>query len=223
MALPYFRYLPNFDYVSRLPNAKNISDYIQVKNLFRRAKINPDLFQNINFFTQYKIIGDERPDNVAFKIYDDPYLDWLVLLANNIINVEEEWPLSQKSFYNFMISKYGSETAFNEIHHYETNQIKDSNGRTVLKSGLEVQSTFTLTYFDSGLNQVITNTNVIASVTNYEYEDKIQDKKRNIYLVKPTYLNQILNDLEDGLLYQSGSSQYVNDNLAVGENIRLYE
>jgi hypothetical protein len=223
MALPYFRYLPNFDYVSRLPNAKNISDYIQVKNLFRRAKINPDLFQNINFFTQYKIIGDERPDNVAFKIYDDQYLDWLVLLANNIINVEEEWPLSQKSFYNFMISKYGSETAFNEIHHYETNQIKDSNGRTVLKSGLEVQSTFTLTYFDSGLNQVITNTNVIASVTNYEYEDKIQDKKRNIYLVKPTYLNQILNDLEDGLLYQSGSSQYVNDNLAVGENIRLYE
>lgn len=223
MSLPYFRYLPNFDYVSRLPNAKNISDYVQVKNIFRRAKINPDLFQNINFFTQYKIIGDERPDNVAFKIYDDQYLDWLVLLANNIINVEEEWPLSQQSFYNFMINKYGSETAFNDIHHYETTQIKDSNGRTVLKSGLEVQSTFTLTYFDSGLNQVVTNTNVIASVTNYEYEDKIQDKKRNIYLVKPTYLSQILNDLEEGLLYQSGSSQYVNDNLAVGENIRLYE
>jgi hypothetical protein len=223
MSLPYFRYLPNFDYVSRLPDAKNIGDYVQVKNLFRRAKINEELFQNINFFTKYKIVGDERPDNVAYKIYDDQYLDWLVLLANNIINVEEEWPLSQQSFYNFMLSKYGSETAFNNPHHYETVQVKDSNGRTILKAGLEVPSNYSITYFDSGLNQVVTNTNTTTMVTNYEYEDKIQDNKRNIYVVKGEYISEILNDLEEGLLYKSGSSQYVDENLAVGDNIRLYE
>jgi len=223
MSLPYFRYLPNFDYVSRLPDAKNIGDYVQVKNLFRRAKINEELFQNINFFTKYKIVGDERPDNVAYKIYDDQYLDWLVLLANNIINVEEEWPLSQQSFYNFMLSKYGSETAFNNPHHYETVQVKDSNGRTILKAGLEVPSDYSITYFDSGLNQVVTNTNTTTMVTNYEYEDKIQDNKRNIYVVKGEYISEILNDLEEGLLYKSGSSQYVDENLAVGDNIRLYE
>lgn len=223
MSLPYFRYLPNFDYVSRLPDAKNIGDYVQVKNLFRRAKINEELFQNINFFTKYKIVGDERPDNVAYKIYDDQYLDWLVLLANNIINVEEEWPLSQQSFYNFMLSKYGSETAFNNPHHYETVQVKDSNGRTILKAGLEVPSNYSITYFDSGLSQVVTNTNTTTMVTNYEYEDKIQDNKRNIYVVKGEYISEILNDLEEGLLYKSGSSQYVDENLAVGDNIRLYE
>jgi hypothetical protein len=223
MSLPYFRYLPNFDYVSRLPDSKYIGDYVQVKNLFRRAKINPELFQNINFFTKYKISGSERPDNVAYKLYENPYLDWLVLLANNIINVEEEWPLTQQSFFNYMLSKYGSETAFNEPHHYETIQIKDSNGRVILRRGLEVASGYSITYFDSGINQMVTNNNVAIVVTNYDYEDKIQDSKRNIFVVKGQYLSQIINDLEEGLLYKSGSTQYITDENAKGDNIRLYE
>lgn len=223
MALPYFRYLPNFDYVSRLPDSKYIGDYVQVKNLFRRAKINPELFQNINFFTKYQIVGNERPDNVAYGLYDNPYLDWLVLLANNIINVEEEWPLTQQSFFNYMLSKYGSETAFNEPHHYETSEIKDSNGKVIMRKGLEVASDYSITYFDSGTNQLVTNNNVSIVVTNYDYEDKIQDSKRNIFVVKGQYLSQILNDLEDGLLYKSGSSQYISDKNAKADNIRLYE
>jgi hypothetical protein len=223
MTQPYFRYLPNFEYVSRLPNSKNISDYIQVKNIFRRAKLNDEIFQNLAFFSKYKIIGDERPDNIAYKVYNDENLDWLILITNNIINVEEEWPLSQDSFYNFMISKYGSETNFNNPHHYETIQIKDSVGNILVQRGLEVPSTFTFRYYDSGLNQMVTKTNATSMVTNYEYEDKIQDSKRNIYILKAKYLSIILEELEDNLLYQSGSSQYVNDNLAVGENIRLYE
>tara|TARA_R110001606_G_scaffold28835_5_gene90758 strand:+ start:501 stop:1172 length:672 start_codon:yes stop_codon:yes gene_type:complete len=223
MALPYFRYLPNFDYVSRLPDSKYIGDYVQVKNLFRRAKINPELFQNINFFTKYQIVGNERPDNVAYRLYNNPYLDWLVLLANNIINVEEEWPLTQQSFFNYMLSKYGSETAFNEPHHYETSEIKDSNGKVIMRKGLEVASDYSITYFDSGTNQLVTNNNVSIVVTNYDYEDKIQDSKRNIFVVKGQYLSQILNDLEDGLLYKSGSSQYISDKNAKADNIRLYE
>ena len=86
MSKPYFRQLPNFDYISRLSGAK-ISEYIQVKNLFKKAKLREDIFQNLSFFTKYKIIGDDRPDNVAYEIYDDSTLDWLILLWNNIINI----------------------------------------------------------------------------------------------------------------------------------------
>ena len=64
----YFRGIPDFDYVSRLPDAK-ISDYIPVKNLFKRGKLREDIFGSLQYFTKYKIIGDERPDNVAYKIY----------------------------------------------------------------------------------------------------------------------------------------------------------
>ena len=118
MAKPYFKQIPNIQYVSRLKNAKNISDYIEVKNLFRRAKIASSVFQEATNFTKYKIIGDERPDNVAFKLYNDQYLDWLVLLANNIINVEDEWPLSQYSFDKYMISKYRTNEKIHGVHHY---------------------------------------------------------------------------------------------------------
>tara|TARA_B100000925_G_scaffold239376_1_gene188474 strand:- start:634 stop:1305 length:672 start_codon:yes stop_codon:yes gene_type:complete len=223
MALPYFRYVPKFEYVSRLPDSKNIGDFIEVKNLFRRAKISDNLFQNINFFTKYSIVGDERPDNVAFKFYDEPYLDWLVLTANNIINLEDEWPLSQQSFYNYMVSKYGSETAFNNPHHYETIEIKDSLGNVILKKGLEVASDYSITYFDSGNNQMVINTNVTVMVTNYEYEDAIQNEKRNIFIAKPLYIAQILDDMEQGLLYKEGSTDYISDEVMRAANIRLYQ
>ena len=85
MATPFFQYIPDFEYVSRLPGA-SLGDYITVKNLFRRAKINPVIFNNLTNFTKYKIIGDERPDQVAYKIYGSQYYDWIVLLSNNIIN-----------------------------------------------------------------------------------------------------------------------------------------
>ena len=222
MPKPYFQQLPDFEYANRSEDGKKISDFTKVKNLFRRAKINPELFQNINFFTKYTIIGNERPDNIAYKLYDNPYLDWLVLLANNIINVEEEWPLTQQSFFNYMLNKYGSETAFNEPHHYETSEVKDSNGRVVMKKGLEVHDGYSITYFDSGNNQLVTSNNISVVVTNYDYEDKIQDSKRDIFVVKGQYLSQIINDLEDGLLYKSGSSQYVSENIAKADNIRLY-
>ena len=87
MANPYFRQVPNFEYVNRTAGADDISNFINVKNLFKRGKLRSDIFGNVNFFTKYKVIGDERPDNVAFKLYQDPTLDWVVLLSNNIINI----------------------------------------------------------------------------------------------------------------------------------------
>jgi hypothetical protein len=89
----YFRQVPDFEYVSRLPDAK-ISDYIRVKNLFKRNILREDIFQNLAVFTKYEIKGNDRPDNVAFDFYSDSNLDWLVLTCNNIINVHTEWPLT---------------------------------------------------------------------------------------------------------------------------------
>jgi hypothetical protein len=102
----YFSKIPNFDYVSRLPNAK-ISDYIRVKNLFKKVKLREDIFKELAFFERYTIDGDDRPDNVAFKVYDDSTFDWVVLLSNNILNIQSEWPLPQRDFDEYLLSKYG--------------------------------------------------------------------------------------------------------------------
>ena len=106
MAKPYFRQVPDLEYVDRSPGDNTIGNYKNVKNLFKRAQLRQDIFGDLSFFTKYKIIGNERPDNVAQKFYNDPTLDWMVLLANNIINIQSEWPMNEYSFHNFLIDKY---------------------------------------------------------------------------------------------------------------------
>ena len=90
----YFDKVPDFEYVSRLPDA-NISDYIPVKNLFKRIALRQDIYQDLSFFTKYKITGNDRPDNIASNVYGRSDLDWVVLTSNNIINIQDEWPMPQ--------------------------------------------------------------------------------------------------------------------------------
>jgi hypothetical protein len=218
----YFSKVPNFDYVSRLPDAK-ISDYIQVKNLFKRAKLREDIFQELAFFDRYTIEGDDRPDNVAFKVYDDPTFDWVVLLSNNILNIQSEWPLPQTDFDRFLLDKYGDyDTLYNGIHHYETEEVKNSSGVTIVPAGLEVQNNYIVNYFDYVLNQQVETGNISVPVTNYEYEESLNNQKRLIYVLKPFYLNVVINDLESILPYKEGGTQFISENLKKGDNIRLY-
>lgn len=324
----YFRNVSNFNYISLLPDAK-ISDYITVKNFFRRGQIRPSIFNNIAYFDKYSIEGDERADQVANKIYGDPTLDWVVFLSNNLINVQDEWPLPSYVFDKVMLEKYGSyENLYSGIHHYETEEIKDSQGIMMLKSGIRISSTwktngnfievssskiqsltsnlttatlvtqsaingieagsqitlsnisesefngqfyisnvssgntviefqlnsvpanpnpvlstprveevhFTLgedselvgnsyyyEFYDSGLGYTIhvPKTTFVREVSNFEYETEQEEKKRQIYLLRPSYVGILLEDLNNIMRYKK-SSQYESNSLKKGDNSRLY-
>jgi hypothetical protein len=218
----YFRQVPNFEYVSRTADTKNISEYRTVKNLFKKGKLRDDIFGDLSFFTKYQIVGDNRPDNVAYEVYGDETLDWLILLSNNILNVQTEWPLTQDSFQNFLINKYGSDELIFETHHYETTRIIDSSGVTIVPAGLTVDSNYSVEYYDSNLESYVTKTNIAVPVTNYDYESKIEDAKRNIFVLKTDYINVVLNDMDEIMPYKEGSTQYVSETLKRAENIRLY-
>lgn len=218
----YFKKIPDFEYVSRLPDAK-ISDYITVKNLFKKGKLREDIFQNLSVFTKYQIKGDDRPDNVAFELYGDSSLDWVILVSNNIINIQTEWPLPQNDFDELMLGKYGDyNTLYNGIHHYETPEIKNSRGVVIVPEGLQVDSSYSVSYFDYFIDQQIDTGNIAIPVTNYEYEERIENDKRNIFTLKPRYLNIVLDDLEDIMTYRKGATQYVSDTLKKADNIKLY-
>ena len=218
----YFSEVPDFEYVSRLPDAK-ISDYIRVKNLFRRGFLREDIFQDLTFFTKYQVRGDDRPDNVAFEIYKDSTLDWLVLTANNIVNIQDEWPIPNSVFDELMTERYGSyENLIGGIHHYETVEVKDARDVVIVNKGLRVESTYSVTFFDERAGDMKTVTPTIP-ITNYQYEQKINEAKRNIYLLKPKYLQVVRDDLEDLMIYREGSTQYVSETLKRAENIRLYQ
>ena len=154
MSKPYFRYVPNFEYVSRTESSNSISDYTTVKNLFKRAILRTDIFENLTYFDKYTIIGDERPDNVANKVYGNSNLDWLVLLANNIIDINSEWPSPQSTFDEIMLEKYGSyENLYGGVHHYISREVKNSIGTVIFPAGIVIGSNYpSITYYDSGIN-----------------------------------------------------------------------
>jgi len=330
MTQSYFKQVPDFEYVNRTKGNTNISSYITVKNLFKRGKIRPDIFGDLNFFTKYKIIGDDRPDNIAFKEYGDSNLDWVVLLANNILNIQDEWPLPQNSLDEILLEKYGTyDKLYSDVHHYETVEIKNSKGGIILPGGLETPNkwrtngnyiqaintkinqisgteskiatvtmyngiknldvgsevyitnisssvyngrfpitsvlkvgevvirftyvlpsipenkqpeilgseevTFTVEgtvgtgnayyyeYYDNNSYHTIPVAKMTQAVTNYEYEIAKEDDKRNIFILKPEYLNVIFNDMDKIMPYKKGAAQYVNNTLKKGENINLYQ
>ena len=107
MPNPYFSNLTDFLYVNRTIDGRSEGDYSVVNNFFKRAKLRDDIFQDLAFFTKYIVIGDDRPDTVATKVYDDPTLDWVVLLSNNIVSIQSEWPLGQAAFNTYVTEKYG--------------------------------------------------------------------------------------------------------------------
>ena len=221
MSKKYFRHVPEFQYVSRLPNA-TISDYITVQNLFKRGKLKDDVAADATLFTKYKIKGDERPDNIAFKVYEDENLDWIVLLSNNILNIQSEWPLLQAEFDRYLLDKYETYEKLNEVHHYETVEIKNSVGVVIVPAGLEVDSDYSITYFDWIRELEVTENNIVTPVTNLEYEEKIDDEKRNIFLLKPNYIGIVKDDMDNLMAYKKGSTEYVSKTLKKAENIRLY-
>ena len=219
----YFNQIPNFDYVSRLPDAK-ISDYIQVKNLFKRVLLREDIYSNLMYFTKYDIQGDDRPDNVAHRIYSDSTLDWLILLSNNITHIPTEWPLAQNDFDRFLLDKYGSyDNLYNGVHHHETVEVKDSNEVIIVPAGLEVSADFTTTYYDYYMSDMVTKLDITRPVTNYQYEEKIQNKKREIFILKQEYVSVVMDDIADLMPYKKGSTEYASKTLKKAENIRLYQ
>ena len=225
MARNYFSQLPDFEYVNRTEDGKRISDYTQVKNLFKRGKLREDIFQETTFFEQYQIQGDDRPDNVAQKVYGDAALDWVVLLSNNIINLYEEWPLPQASFDAYLLEKYNNnyDTLYNKIHHYESNEVTNSQGVVIFPKGIRVGAAQSVSYFDEVDNQQVTVNPVSKGIYNYDYERDLNDSKRNIFLLKGMYLNIVYDDIEKMMRYKKGSTQYVSKSLKRAENIRLFE
>ena len=226
MPNPYFRNLPNFEYVNRTSDGSDISisDYSTVKNLFKKGKLREDIFQNLAIFEKYQITCDDRPDNVADSVYGDSTLDWVVLVSNNIINIQTEWPMIQSVFDAYLLEKYGDyDTLYNGIHHYESNEVKNSQDVIIFPKGTKVGVAQSVSYFDFFTDTQVTISNISSPVTNYEYEDKFNNDKRNIFLLKGKYLNIVYDDLEEMMTYKEGSTQYMSETLKRADNIRLYD
>ena len=213
--MAYFKELPDISYVSLLPNSSRNDDRIKVKNIFKRAKLRSDMDQVITAFEYYQIPENTRPDVLAEQLYDDPELDWVILITNNITNIRDQWPLSHNDLYNYCLEKYGSDAGVQETHHWETQEVKDKFGRILLEGKLIVDESFKFTYTKDDYTAV--NVSPAQSVSNFTYEQRVNENKRRIKILKPGYLGAFMTDMRNMMRY-SNSSQYIDRTLKVSYN-----
>ena len=216
----YFRELPNLLYQSFLPDKKSSQDYTEVKNLFRRTKLRDDLQNVFTLFDKYEIPDGFRPENVAEEFYGNDELDWVVILTAGIVNIRNEWPLNSRDIFDYSFEKYGDD--LNATRFFETKEVKNSSGTILLNKGVVVDSDFEFNYYEDTTNKYINvkGTSVRTGISNYEYETRLNDEKRSIFLLKPGYLQQFINDFRDIMIYGQ-SSQAINDNLIKTENTNI--
>ncbi len=198
----YFNRIPNLQYPSLNPESNSLFDSDLIKNFFVRPKISEDVFNRVNFYQKYKVLGNERPDNIATKIYDDPDLDWLILLANNIVDFYNEWPIQDNQFYEYLDKKYKGNN-FNDIYYYETTEVKDNKNRIIVKSKIKVPSDFSIVHPDT-----LATITPVKAISYLDYERQKNDDKRNILLIKTQYVPRIKDEFQN-LTYKR-SSQFID-------------
>jgi hypothetical protein len=210
----YFSFIPNIEYDKKpIQYPFSESDFVVAKNFFRRYQVNPDVFSYAVYFKKYAIEEGERLDTIAEKAYGNPFFDWVVALTNNMINPLFDLPLSQNDLRKSLESSY--DDPYSTIKHYETYEIKNNNGVTILRSGLIVDETFyssPFKYWNGTSVENISGSTVSRPVTIFEYEEQQNEKKREIYLLKPIYLDAFLSDFRKTNLYGK-SSDFVNNRL----------
>lgn len=164
--------------------------YEVMTNIMLRFKINQIIKTKRAEYFQYSIEDGDRPDVVAYKIYEDATLDWLIFLINNIIDPYYDWPLSQTDLTAHIKKKYGSVPAAQaEIHEYR----KILNNQSVLYDGIVIPKR-TLT-IDSTTYSTLSSSSREA-ITKYDYEVELNESKRNIKLIEGRYIGQILTQIE---------------------------
>ena len=166
----YFNNFPTIPY-----DSKGTGEFKDVKNQLRRVGIRAKVKSNIMLYDTYDVKNGETPESIAFKLYDDAELHWVVMLVNNITDRFHDWPLSEAQFLNFVNDKYSNPNA---IHHYE---IEQESGDTSIK-------------IDIGTSN--SDYPLATSITNYEYEQEEQDNKRKIRLLDPSFIDTFVNEFK---------------------------
>ena len=210
----YFRELPNLLYPSFLPEKTSSLDFIEVKNVFRRVKLRDDIFNNFTLFNKYEIPEGARPDTVAEEVFGSPNLDWVIITVAGILNIRNEWPLSNRDLYVYANDKYGE--SLNSVRFHETTEVKDTSGRLILPKGKVVDSNFTIPKPGTPTATL----NPVVGISNYEYETRLNDKKRNIFVIREEYLQQFLDDMREIMTYNE-SSEFIDGQTIQTQNTNV--
>mgnify|MGYP001315488430 FL=1 len=180
----YFSSFPKIYY-----DSKGQGDPKVVTNLLRRVAVRTKVRTNTMLYDTYDIKSGETPESIADKLYDDPEKHWIIMLVNDITDRYHDWPMMEQQFNSYVNEKYDNPDG---IHHYE---IAQSSGDT--KTKIEVYANEALYTGDTDFYSSAT------AITNREYEESEQDRKRSIRLLDPRFVDQFVDEYKK-LITESG-------------------
>lgn len=152
-----------------------------VTDLMTRVKVREKVVDEVSLYDTYDVPSGERPEDTAFKHFGSAQLHWVILLTNNITDVYYDWPMSEQTFETFIKDKYTNPDA---IHHYE---VTKSSGKTTASGPDDY----------SYLIEVNSDATGAQSVSNREYEQRLQDEKRKIKLLNESYLSSFIEEFNN--------------------------
>tara|TARA_B100001996_G_scaffold87556_1_gene64844 strand:- start:14 stop:877 length:864 start_codon:yes stop_codon:yes gene_type:complete len=211
--MAYFTHLPTVAVRTSSYRTNNVDPYTLARNIFRRIKIRESLEDVIMGFDQYTIAVNERPDQVAYKKYGNMSYDWIVLLCNNIINLYDEWPMSEDELERYIDSVYDEDA--DSVHHWVTQKIVDQKGRILVKADRTVPEGYTYTRPDGTF---VPKEETVRPISVYDHETDKNDHKRNIYLLRKEYVTGFIEEFTSLVGYlpnsetdeQTGAKRSIN-------------
>tara|TARA_B100000287_G_scaffold34937_1_gene32230 strand:+ start:19111 stop:19809 length:699 start_codon:yes stop_codon:yes gene_type:complete len=213
--MAFFEKLPDLLYASKITKS-GFGDYTRIKNVFRMYKLSDNAKRHAVQFYKYNIPEGSTPEMVALDIYNSPNFHWVVLMVNEVVDVYEGWPKDRDVLEKYTAEKYAPDKIDESTqqpfldgrHHYETLERKDNNGNIVMRAGLQVDDGWTqeVTISSSpSITKTLTIANDCVEISNFKYEERINDSKREIELLKPSYLPQFVKDFEAITSYEANS------------------
>jgi len=207
--MAYFDKVSNIEYLQYESNPF-AGELITIKNIFARIKVIDDVKPGSTILQDYFIKEGDRPDTISFDFYDDPGFDWVILLINNITNYYSQWPMATGALQSYVNSKYANPGA---IHHFESIQ-QVFNNAIILKGGVQVPRNFRFTQPDGTILQLNESR---RPVSNFEYETRLNEKKKEILILKPDLLDIFVEIVEEENKF-TPSTEFINENLKRSEN-----
>ena len=154
-------------------------DLLYAKNLWQRSEILPEYVNSMTLFDEYVVINGESPEVLSNRVYGNPFYNWTLFIANDIVNFYEQWPKSTSQLSDYVSNKYSNPQA---TKHYVTTEVKNTAGNIIIPAGKVVPSNYSVSYIDNG---IVVTANPVVSITNYQYEEEINGKKEKIKVIRP--------------------------------------
>ena len=207
--MAYFNRVPEILYLKYDKNPED-GTYITIRNIFARIKLIDDIVPGSTILEDYFVEDGQRPDTVSMDFYRDPGFDWIIMMINNIKNLYSDWPMTKVVFEEYVNSKYDDVEG---IHHYETVE-QTYEGEVILPGGLEVGEAYR---FITPEGNTLSAEDSRGKVSNYIYELRKNDKKREIYILRPAFIDEFIEIFTNEMKF-TPSTEYVSENLKVSNN-----